>query len=318
MQSPTYANIVAAADVVRRYLAPTLLFDWPSLCDRLGFRFFLKHENHQPTGAFKVRGGLNLVSQLTDEEKQRGVIGCSTGNHGQSLGLACQRFGVKCTMVVPATTTSGKVASMRAFGVEVIEHGKDFGDAMRRCEMLSYEQGCRYVHSANEPQLIAGVGTMGLEIFDELPDADVLLVPIGLGSGICGSAIVAAQRNPKTKVIGVQAAGASAVADSWKAGKMLAYDAIDTFAEGLATRQAAELTMDIMRRLVSDIVLVSDDEMRSAMKWILEDTRNLAEPAGAATTAAAWKFRDQFRGKTVVGVVSGGNCDLRLVCELLA
>lgn len=318
MDAPTYDDVLDAAATMREHLQPTLLYDWPLLQRQLGIHYFLKHENHQPTGAFKVRGGVNLVSRLSAAERERGIIGCTTGNHGQSLAFAAARFGVKCVLVVPENNNPGKNASMRALGAELIEHGCDFDEAKQKCEQLVEEHGYRYVHSANEPLLIAGVGTMALELFDTLLDPDVILVPIGLGSGVCGNAIVATARNPRTRVIGVQSTGAPAVTDSWKTGRIIKYDKLETFAEGLATRSAAELTLDIMRRLVHDIVLITDDEIRDAMRWILDSTRNLPEPAGAASTAAAWKIREQLAGKTVVGILSGGNCDLRLLPQLLA
>ena len=316
MSPPEYHDVIQAREQVYQYLRPTLLNEWPLLRQRLGFRYLLKHENHQPTGAFKVRGGINLVSRLPAEQKQRGIISCTTGNHGQSLAYAARQFGVGCTLVVPEHNNPGKIRSMRALGAELIEHGKDFDEAKLHCEKLTEERGLRYVHSANEPMLIAGVGTMADEIFDEEAAPDVLLVPIGLGSGICGSAIVAAERNPGTQVIGVQSAGAPAVAESFKTGRIVRYDSLDTIAEGLATRVPAQMTLDIMRRLVHDIVLVTNDELRQAMAWLLETTHNLAEPAGAAATAAAWKLRDRLKGKTVVGVLSGGNCDLQLLAEI--
>ena len=317
MDLPTYADVLSAAPTVYEHLLPTLLYDWPMLGRRFGFRLFLKHENHQPTGAFKVRGGVNLVSRLSDKEKQRGIIGCTTGNHGQSLAFAAARFGVRCVLVVPLANNPGKNASMRALGADLIEHGADYDDARKHCEELTRRHDYRYIHSANEPSLVAGVGTMGLEIFDQITP-DVILAPIGLGRGICGNALVAAARHPKTRVIGVQATGASAVADSWRSGRIVQHDSLQTFAEGLATRAPAEMTLDIMRRLVSDIVLVDDDQIREAMRGILEATHNLPEPAGAATTAAAWKLRDQLAGKTVVAVLSGGNCDLKLLPPLMA
>ena len=311
-----YSDVTQAREQVYQYLRPTLLNEWPLLRQRLGFRYLLKHENHQPTGAFKVRGGINLVSRLPAEQKQRGIISCTTGNHGQSLAYAARQFGVGCTLVVPEHNNPGKIRSMRALGAELIEHGKDFDEAKLHCEKLTEERGLRYVHSANEPMLIAGVGTMADEIFDEEPAPDVLLVPIGLGSGICGNAIVAAERNPGTQVIGVQSAGAPAVAESFKTGRIVQYDSLDTIAEGLATRVPAQMTLDIMRRLVHDIILVTNDELKETMAWLLETTHNLAEPAGAAATAAAWKLRDRLKGKTVVGVLSGGNCDLQLLAEI--
>src|SRR5207253_877039 len=177
---PTYADVLAAAPVVYRFLKPTPLYEWPALSRLLGYRYFLKHENHTPTTAFKVRGGLNVVARLTTEQQRRGVLGCTTGNHGQSLAYACRRHGVRCVLVVPAVNNPDKVAAMRVLGAEIIEHGRDFDEARDHCEAIRDREGLRYVHSANEPDLIAGVGTCALEIFDELPNPDVLLVPVGL------------------------------------------------------------------------------------------------------------------------------------------
>ena len=220
MTPPAYHDVTEARERVYQYLGPTLLNEWPLLKQRLGFRYLLKHENHQPTGAFKVRGGINLVSRLSGKQKQRGIISCTTGNHGQSLAYAARQFGVGCTLVVPENNNPGKIRAMRALGAELIEHGKDFDEAKGYCEKLTREKGLRYVHSANEPMLIAGVGTMADEIFDREPAPDAVIVPIGLGSGICGTAIVAAERSPGTQVIGVQSAGAPAVAESFRSGKI--------------------------------------------------------------------------------------------------
>jgi threonine dehydratase len=318
MDWPTYNDVVAAAPRVRRHVKPTPLYEWPALSQLLGCRYFLKHENHTPTTAFKVRGGVNLVSRLPEDQKQCGIIGCTTGNHGQSLAFACRQFGVRCVLVVPAVNNPDKVAAMRALGAEIVEHGRDFDEAREHCEAIGRDQGLRYVHSANEPDLIAGVGTMALEIFDDLPDPDVILVPIGLGSGICGTSIVAAERRPQTKVIGVQSELAPAVARSWREGRWIELDTPRTFAEGMATRVPAELTLAIMRKYLADVVLVSDDELRAGIRLLLRLTHNLAEGAGAASTAAALRLRDQLAGKTVVGVLSGGNLDLRELGRILA
>ncbi len=318
MQPPTYADVLAALPIVRRHLKPTPLYEWAALSQRLGCRFYLKHENHTPTTAFKVRGGIHLVARLPEEQKRRGIIGCTTGNHGQSLAYACRIFGVRCVLVVPVHSNPDKVAAMRALGAELIEHGRDFDEARTHCEAIREREGLRYVHSANEPDLIAGVGTMGLEIFDELPEPDVILVPIGLGSGICGTALVSSARRPQTHVIGVQSELAPAVTLSWRAGKPVECETPTTFAEGMATRVPADMTLEIMRRYVHDIVLVSDAELRDAIRLLLRVTHNLAEGAGAASTAAAFRLREQLAGKTVVGVFSGGNLDLRELQRLLA
>jgi len=318
MEQPTYADVMAAAPLVRRFVHPTPLYEWPALSRLLGCRYLLKHENHTPTTAFKVRGGIYLVSRLPAEQKRLGVIACTTGNHGQSLAYACRLFGVRCLLVVPAGNNPDKNAAMRTLGAELVEHGRDYDEAREHCERLRQERGLRYVHSANERDLIAGVGTYALEIFDEWPDPDVLLVPVGLGSGISGAALVAAARSPRTKVIGVQSEGAPAVTLSWRAGQPVQCERAATFAEGLATRMPADMTLEIMRRLVQDMVLVSEDELRHSVRLLLRVTHNLAEGAGAAATAAALRMREQLAGKTVIGVLSGGNLDLRELSRILA
>src|SRR5262245_27850716 len=317
MRFPTYDDIVAAAPVLHRPVLPTPLYEWPALSQRVGSRFFLKHENHTPATAFKVRGGVYLVSRLSSEQKQRGILGCTTGNHGQSLAYACRLFGVRCVLVVPQRNNPDKIAAMRALGAELIEHGRDFDDARAHCETIRHREGLRYVHSADEPDLVAGVGSYALEIFETLPDPDVLLVPVGLGSGICGTALVAAERRPSCRVIGVQSEGAPAVTLSWREGRPVETDTPGTFAEGMATRVPARLTLDIMRRLVSEMVLVGDGELEEAIRLLLRLTHNLAEGAGAASTAAAFRLRERLRGKTVVGVLSGGNLDLRDLQRIL-
>src|SRR5262245_48024570 len=221
---PTYADVLAAEPVVHRYLKATPLYEWPALSRLLGCRYFLKHENHTPTTAFKVRGGIYLVSRLSEEEKRRGIIGCTTGNHGQSLAYACRLFGVRCVLVVPENSNPDKLAAMRVLGAELIEHGRDYDEAREHCETIRHREGLRYVHSANEPDLIAGVGTYALEIFEELPNPDVILVPVGLGSGICGTALVAAERSPRTRIVGVQSDLAPAVTLSWREGGFVELD----------------------------------------------------------------------------------------------
>jgi threonine dehydratase len=314
----TYDDVLDALPRVHAVLQPTPLYEWPGLASRLGCRFLLKHENHQPTGAFKVRGGVNLVSRLSPDQRRAGVLGVSTGNHGQSLAFACQRFGVRCTIVAPQAVNPDKLRAIRERGAELIEFGRDFDEAREHLEELLQSRGGRYVHSANEPDLIAGVGTMAWEVFETLPHPDVMLVPIGLGSGVCGTCLVAKARRPQTQVIGVQAEGASAVAQSWRSGKMISTAKADTWAEGMATRVPAAMTLDIMHRLLDDVILVTDDELRWGVYQILKHTHNLAEGAGAAAFVAAWKERHRWPGKTIVGVLSGGNLNLADLPGILA
>jgi threonine dehydratase len=318
VELPTYEDVITAEPVVHRYLKPTPLYEWPALSRLLGCRYYLKHENHTPTTAFKVRGGIYLVSRLPEEQKRRGIIGCTTGNHGQSLAYACRLFGVRCVLVVPANGNPDKMESMRALGAELIPHGRDFDEARGHCEEICQREGLRYIHSANEPDLIAGVGTYGLEVFDALPEPDIILVPVGLGSGICGTSLVAATRRPATRIIGVQSELAPAVTLSWRQGRRVEMDTPRTFAEGMATRVPADMTLEIMRRHVHDMILVSDEELRESIRLLLRLTHNLAEGAGAASTAAALRMREQLAGKIVVGVLSGGNLDLRELAHIVA
>ncbi|MEO1995549.1 MAG: threonine dehydratase [Planctomycetaceae bacterium] len=317
MDQVTFDDVLHSVARVREVLQPTPLYEWPGLSDHLGCRLFLKHENHQPVGAFKVRGGVNLVSQLDAQQRSRGLLACSTGNHGQSLAFAARRFSVPCTIVVPQHNNPDKNRAMRQLGATVIEHGHDYDAARDYLEQQLLNEGGRYVHSANEPALIAGVGTMAVEVLDQLPDPDVILVPVGLGSGVCGTGLVMKARSPRTQVVGVQARGASAVIQTWKSGRAVKTEVADTWAEGMATRSSAELTMRLMRRDMDDAILVDDDELRRGCGLLLRETHNLAEGAGAATVAAAMQQRERFRGQRVVAILSGGNLDLNELPAIL-
>jgi threonine dehydratase len=243
------------------------------------------------------------------------VITATTGNHGQSIALACQREGVPCTIVVPKGNNPDKNAAMRAYGATVLEVGRDFDEAREFIEREGRD--LRYVHSANEPHLIAGVATYGLEIFEDWPDVNVILVPIGGGSGACGCCLARTFTGSKAKVIGVQAAGADAFTRSWRTGERVVADRVATFAEGMATRVTFDLPFSILRELLDDIVTLSEEELMEGVRLALRTTHNLAEGAGAASLAAAVKLRDQLQGKNVVCVMSGGNIDERTLARLL-
>jgi threonine dehydratase len=315
--SLSFADVQAAQSTVYRTLRPTPLMVHPLLNQRTGLDIYVKHENHNPTGAFKVRGGLNLVAHLTADER-RGVITATTGNHGQSIAMACQREGVPCTIVVPLGNNPEKNAAMRAFGANVIEHGRDFDEARERVEELQRANGLRYVHSANEPLLIAGVATYAMEIFDDLPAADVILVPIGGGSGACGCALVRTWLGKHTEVIGVQAEGADAFTRSWRTGTRVQGDRAATFAEGMATRVTFDLTFSILQRELNDIVTLTEQELAEGVRLALAATHNLAEGAGAATLAAAVKLADRLRSKRIVCIMSGGNIDRATLTRILS
>jgi len=317
MQPPTLDDVSAARERVYPFIRPTPLMRHPLLAAETGLEIFVKHENHNPTGSFKIRGGLNLIGRLSPAER-RGVVSATTGNHGQSIALACQRAGVPCTIVTPVGNNPEKNAAMRAYGAEVIEFGRDFDEARERVEQMQAERGLRYVHSANEPLLIAGVGTLALEIFEEQPDVDVILVPIGGGSGASGCAIVRHGLGSRAKVIGVQAEGASAFAQSWRSGVRVVGDKVDTFAEGMATRVTFDLTFEILQKGLDDVVTLTEEELAGGVRLALRATHNLAEGAGASPLAAAMKLRDGFAGKKVACVMTGGNIDAATLRRILS
>ena len=315
-QLPTFADVLEARLRIAAHLRPTPLFGYAALNELVEAEVFVKHENHQPVGAFKVRGGVNLLSQLGAEERERGVIAASTGNHGQSVAYAARLFGVPATICVPEHANPVKVASMRGLGAELIFHGRDFDEAREHCEQLADERGYRYVHSGNEPLLIAGVATETIEILEEEPRIDVIVVPVGGGSGAAGACIVAKAINPAVKVIGVQSEAAPAAFRSWQE-RRLVEDRMETFAEGLATRTAFELPQRILWQWLDDFVLVSDDEIRAAQALLIEATRNLVEAAGAAALAAGLRLRQQLSGKRVALIVSGGNVSREQLLDVL-
>ena len=316
MNPPTLGDVYSARERVQRVVRPTPLMRHPLLAAETGLDIFVKHENHNPTGAFKVRGGVNLVGSLSPEER-RGVITATTGNHGQSIALACQREGVPCTIVVPLGNNPEKNAAMRALGAELIEFGRDFDEARERVERLQHERTLRYVHSANEPLLIAGVATYALEIFEAQPDVDVILVPIGGGSGACGCALVRTALGSRAEVIGVQAERADAFARSWKGPTRVVGEKADTFAEGMATRVTFDLTFNILKRELNDVVVLSEAELAEGVRLALRATHNLAEGAGASPLMAAMKLRDQLAGKKIVCVMSGANIDAATLRKVL-
>jgi threonine dehydratase len=315
--APTLADVLEARRRISPHLRPTPLYSYAGLNELLGAEVFVKHENHQPIGAFKVRGGVNLIAQLGTEERERGVITASTGNHGQSIAYAARLFGVAATICVPEQANPVKVASMRGLGAELVFHGRDFDDARMHCEQLADEHGYRYVHSGNEPLLIAGVATQTLEILEEQPQTDTIIVPIGGGSGAAGACIVAKAVNPSVKVIGVQSEAAPAAYRSWQA-RRLVEDRMETVAEGLATRTAFELPQQILWQWLDDFILVSDDEIRAAQALMISTTRNLVEAAGAASLAAALGLPEQLAGRRIALILSGGNASREQLLEALA
>lgn len=309
MTPPTLQDVYAARQRIAPHVPRSPLMKHPLLDDESGLDVWVKHENHNPTGAFKVRGGVNLVRALTPGDRVRGLVTASTGNHGQSIALAARLDQVACTVFVPEGNNPEKNAAMRAFGATVEEGGRDFDEARGRCERRAAETGARYVHSANEPLLIAGVGTYALELFEERPDVDVVLVPIGGGSGACGLITVRNALGSRARIVGVGAVEADAVERSWRGPERVVGASAHTFAEGIATRVTFDLTFGILKQHLDDFVLLTEEELAEGVRLALRTTHNLAEGAGSASLAAAMKLRDSLVGRRVACVMSGGNLD---------
>ncbi len=309
LEPPSFADVLKARLTIRPYLTPTPFVNYPALDELLGARVYVKREDTLPTSAFKVRGGINLVANLTPAERERGIVCSSTGNNGQSLAYASRLFGVRCIVGVPRNANPVKLAAMRALGAEIVEHGEVFEDARDHAERLAAENGMRNVHSANEPLLIAGVATAALEVFEAIPDIDYYFVPLGGGSSAAGTCLVAKTLRPQTQVIAVQSAQAPAGYESWKQGRLV--DApMQTIAEGLATRSAYELPQTMLRDRLDDFLLIDDSDLELAVRHYVERCHCVAEHAGAAALAGAIKARERIAGKTVAVVLSGANITL--------
>ena len=318
MFTPTFEDVIAAREFIAPYLPKTPLIRVDAISEMLDCEYYAKLENLQPVGAFKVRGGVNIVGTASDEERHRSFVAASTGNHGQSLAFAGKLFASRVIIYAPAENVNqAKMRAIRNFGAEVRLHGRDFDEARQECERVASAEGLRYVHSANEPKLIAGVGTMGLEIFEDLPDVEVIIAPAGGGSCASGNCIVAKELNPNVSVIAVQSEAAPAMWHAWRNHTLEPYPTMKTEHEGLATRVPFELTNKILWELLSDFVLVTDAEINDAIRLLAKHGKQVAEGAGAASLACAIKLRDNLRGKKVVGIVSGGNLPLERFASLI-
>jgi threonine dehydratase len=319
MLTPTFEDIVAAREFISPYLPKTPLVRVRVLSELLDCDYYAKLENLQPTGAFKVRGGINLVGTASADERRRGLVATSTGNHGQSLAYAGRLFTSHVIIYAPRENVNQtKIQAIRDLGAEVRLHGRDFDEAREECERVATAEGFRYVHSANEPKLIAGVGTMGVEIFEDLADVDVIIAPAGGGSCASGNCIVVSELNPNARVIAVQSEAAPAMWRAWRNRNLEPYPKMETEHEGLACRVPFELTNNILWELLSDFILVSDDEINDGIKLLARHAKQLAEGAGAASLAAAINLRSELRGKKVVGIVSGGNLPLERFAALVS
>jgi len=343
---PTLEDIKKAKERISKYLLKTPLRYSEPLSKLTGAEVYIKYENHNPTCAFKVRGGVNYVSKLFENcslaqsppassearspgERHRPIspsclLAGSTGNHGQSIAYAGKLFNIPVTIAVPVNSNPVKVQAMKDLGAEVIFQGKDVFETWEYCKVkaslkpASTEKNCIYVHSAEQPELFEGVGTIGLEVFEDLPDVDCFITAVGGGSGLCGSSIALKNLNPKIKTYGVQAEGAPAVYDSFKQKKLISHPSLNTFAEGLATRNTFEYSFNIIQKYVDDMFLVSDDEIKKSILLLLEHTHNLAEGAGAASLAGLIKNKEMFKNKKVVCVLTGGNLPMDVLREILS
>jgi len=303
---PSLADVYAAREVIRTALPRTPLVRSEALSAELDAEIYLKREDTLPTGAFKVRGGVNLVSELPAEFHDPGLIAASTGNHGQSVAYAGRSVDVPVRIVVPADANPTKVAAIERYGAEVVHHGADYDEAREQAESLAADAGYRYVHSANEPRLIAGVATAGLEIVQDLPAVDTVIAPVGGGSGATGYCLTAG-RIADARVIGVQSRAADAAHRAFHKGHLEPAESAETFAEGLATRTPFALPMKLLREELDDLLRVPDAALRRAIYDLVDRDGVIAEGASAAGVAAARELGDAIRGERVVLPITGRN-----------
>ena len=317
LKEPVFQDVLDARRVIQPHIYRTPLRRYPALSDLIGAEVWVKHENFQVAGSFKVRGGLNLVARTTEAERARGFISASTGNHGQSVAFAAGVYGSKATIVVPDGANPIKVSAMRALGARVLHHGPVFDSAREHAEQMAIEDELRYVHPANEPLLIAGVATYTLEVHEDIGEIDYMIVPLGAGSGVSGACIVSDAVSPSTKVIAAQSSGAPSAYLSWKRGDLVNAQ-METEAEGLATSSSYELPQSILRKSLHDFILVSDQRIKEAAGRFVEGTRSLIEYAGAASLGAAMEMKETLKGKRVVIVASGANASMQQLADSLA
>jgi len=317
-------DVVSLADIQRamQFLRPmvrhTPLKHSQHLTDTTGAKSFnLKLENFQITGSFKVRGALNRINALTPEERKRGVVAASAGNHAQGVAYAARKMGVACTIFMPEQATLSKAQATKAYGAAVHLEGKDYQEAYERALAFQQASGAVYVHAFDDPLIMAGQGTLGLEVKEDLPQADTVLVPIGGGGLISGVATALKGLDPRIKVIGVQAEGASTIAPSLQKGVSVTLESADTMADGIAVRKPGTLTLPIIRERVDEVVTVDESEIAAAILFLLERTKAVAEGAGAVTLAAAMHGKVDLKGKTACAVISGGNIDMPLVSRII-
>jgi len=317
MSLPSLSDIETAAEVVYRAFAPTPQYRWALLSQRLGTDCWVKHENHTPVGAFKIRGGLTYFDRLHQRgELPREVISATRGNHGQSIGWAARAHGVACTIVVPKGNSAEKNAAMRALGVNLIEHGDDFQESREHAMRLATERGAHMVPSFH-PDLLRGVSTYWWEFMRAVPDLDVVYVPIGQGSGACSAIAAKLALGHRARIVGVVSAHATTYADSLAAGRVVEASVSTELADGMACRVADQAALDVLAQHIDHVVQVTDGEVAQAMRALYVDTHNVAEGAGAASFAAAWQERAQLTGLKVGTTLCGANVDSAVLAQVL-
>lgn len=310
-------EIFKARRIVEQVLKPTHLTFYKRLSDELGASMYLKHENHLPTNSFKVRGAVNFMAQTSPEVQRNGIVVATRGNHGLAVAWAAQKPGIFCNVVVPEGNNPEVSAEIISYGAQVIERGADFYETQDYCEELSEKTGYYYLRQGSEPLLVTGIATMGLEIFEELPDVEVIIMPIGGGTGCAALAKVVQGINPKVRIIGVQAERMPSFYESWRQGKSVIVPPAATVADGLAARSVFELPFVILKDMIHDVVLLTEEELHEGVRLALRYTQNLAEVAGAAALAASFKIKEQLAGKRVVAVMTGGNISMTRLTGIL-
>ena len=316
MTIPTLRDVYEAKKTIAPYLPRTPLHYSPGLSQALDAEVYLKHDEYLPLGAFKARGGINLLAHLSQAERAQGVITASTGNHGQSIASACRMFGVRALIALPEKANPLKVAAMRSLGAELIFYGDSYDEARAHCERLAAEEGYHYVHSSNEPLLISGVATQTLEVIEDLPDVEVIMMPLGGGSSAAGACIVAKAVDSNIQVVAVQSEAAPAGYLFWKHGEAVE-PPMETFAEGIGTKEGYEVPQSILKEHLADFVLVSDDDIRRAIGLLIEKAHTMAEGAGAVSLAGAVKRPELVKDKKVVITISGANITLSQLLDAI-
>jgi len=308
-----FSEVLKARERLRPYLSPTPLRSYPPLDEALGLHVLVKHENHNPTNCFKIRNGLSALTALPPEERPRGVIAATRGNHGQGLAWAGRKLGVPVTVCVPLGNNAEKNEAIRGFGATLVEEGRDYDESVEVMNRIARERGLRPIHSTNEAAVIAGAATLSLEMLEQADamgeSLDAAIFAVGGGSQAVGAMTVFKKLRPAVAVYGVQAEKASAIYDSWKAGKPVTHQSADTIADGVATKMSYAMTFDALREGLADFVTVSEEEIAEAIRLLLKTTHNLAEGAGAVGLAGLRKLASRLRNKTVAIVISGSNID---------